>query len=137
MLLAGCKTWQPTSLSPERLIAEQRPASVRVTVDGGATLTLRNPTLVNDSLVSLEASPAGLAFAPPRIGVVADHVRSVEVPRFSAPRTIGLAAAIGVAAITWARVAGASAGGSLPPGGELPKNPLGLRGALRLAWRIF
>lgn len=137
LLLAGCKTWQPTTLSPERLLADERPPSVRVTVDGGATMTLRNPMLVNDSIVSLEPPTPGLAFELPRIGVSAGAVQSVAVPRFSATRTIGLGAAIAVAAITWARLAGA-AGGSLPPDGELPKNPLVvLRGVLGIGWRIF
>lgn len=137
-LLAGCKTWQTTSMSPSRLIEEQRPASVRVTTDGGATVTLSNPMIVADSIVASEAPPPGLAFIPPRVGVVSDDVRTLEVARFSAPRTLGLAAVVALAAATWATLASQSAGGSTPPGGDLPKDPfVGLSSALRVAWRIF
>ena len=137
-LLAGCRTWQAASISPERLIAEQRPASVRVTTDGGAILTLRNPMIVADSIVASEAPPSGLAFTPPRIGVVSDDVRTLEVARFSAPRTLGLAAVVALAAATWATLARESAGGSTPPGDDLPKDPfVAVPAALRIAWRIF
>jgi hypothetical protein len=136
--LAACKTWQPTTMTPERLLVEARPASVRVTVSGGGTVTLRNPVIVDDSIVSSVAPPPGAVVAPPRLGVVSEDVRSLEVARFSATRTIGLMAAIALASIGWASVAGDSAGGSPPPGGQLPKGlALGPWSGVQLVWRVL
>lgn len=131
-LLAGCKTWQPATVSPERLIAEERPSSVRVTGSGGIRMTLRNPRLVNDSIVSSESAPPGATLAPPRVGVAREDVRSLEVARFSPGRTIALAAAITGASIAWASFATASRG-SEPPPEPLPKDSfLALLDGIRL-----
>jgi hypothetical protein len=136
-LLAGCKTWQPATLSPESLLSDERPAAVRVTVAGGSTMTLKNPLIVNDSIVSSSAPQPGLAFAPPRLGVASEDVRSLEVARFSPGRTLGFVAVIAAASIGWATVAGESAGGSLPPDGPLPKDPaLGFWRGVQLVWRL-
>jgi hypothetical protein len=135
-LLAGCKTWQVTSMSPQRLVAEQRPRLVRVTTNGGSTVTLMDPMIVEDSIVTGGARPL-LPFTPPRVGVAAVDVQTLEVAQFSARRTLGLAAVLATAAVAWATVASQSAGGSLPPGGDVPKDPIsGFLGALRIAWRI-
>jgi hypothetical protein len=137
-LLAGCKTWQPATLSPERLLSEEQPAAVRVTVAGGSTMTLKNPMIVNDSIVSSAAPPPGLAFPLPRLGVVSVDVRALEVARFSPGRTLGLVAVIAAASIGWATLAGESAGGSLPPDGQQPKDPaIGLWRGVQLVWRVI
>ncbi|MCH7532616.1 MAG: hypothetical protein IIB36_12785 [Gemmatimonadetes bacterium] len=136
-LLAGCRTWQPATVSPERLIAEQRPSSVRVTVSGGATITLKHPLIINDSIVSSEAPAAGATFVPPRLGVLSGDVRSLEVARFSPVRTIALIATIAAVSVGWARAAGGSRGGStVEPG--LPKGLALLHwGGLQLVWGLF
>jgi hypothetical protein len=137
-LLAGCKTWQPAAMGPERLLSEERPAAVRVTVAGGSTMTLKNPMIVNDSIVSSAVPPPGLAFPLPRLGVVSADVRSLEVARFSPGRTLGLMAVIAAASIGWATLASESAGGSPPPDGQQPKDPaIGLWRGVQLVWRVI
>lgn len=130
-LLAGCKTWQATTVSPERLIAEERPSSVRVTTSDGVTITLRDPSVVNDSILS-RASGTGTALAGSRPGVERRNVSSLEVARFSPGRTIMLASAIVAISIGWANLAD-SRGGSTVVNEPLPKEPaLSLGGWLGL-----
>lgn len=135
--VAGCKTWQPAARSPVDLIREERPSSIRVTGSEGVQVTLRNPTLVNDSIVSNVAPPPNAAFAPARVGLAADEVRSVEVARVSTVRTIALVGAIAAASFGWARVQG-SGGGTDDRPGPLPKEPaLSLTGVFRLLGGLF
>ena len=133
----ACRTWQPTSLSPERLIAEERPERVRVTVPGGAQVTLRNPIVVNDSIVAAVAQDPGAPFATARPGVPAASVEGLEVARLSKPRTIALGLGIVAASLGWARIASDTNAGEPPPVDPLPK---GLRPRLwdgiRIVWRI-
>lgn len=132
LLLGGCKTWESTSGAPLRMIEEARPSSVRVTTVDGALVTLKNPLVVNDSIVSGVAPPLGAVVMPPRRGVLDADVNLMEVPRFSGVRTLALAGAIFGASVTWARVQG-SVGGSEPRPGPLPKDPaLDLVGLVRL-----
>jgi hypothetical protein len=134
---AGCKTWEPAARSPVDLIREERPSSIRVTGREGVPVTLRNPTLVNDSIVSNVAPPPNAAFPPPRVGVVAADIQLVEVPRLSPGRTIALAGAIAAASIGWARIQGSSGGTDERPG-PLPKDPaLSLTGVFRLLRGLF
>lgn len=99
-------------MSPERLIAEQRPPSVRITTSGGDAVTLRRPIILNDSIVSTVTSVSGRTFAPSQSGIATRDIRSIDVERFSAGRTIAFAAGIAAIAIGWASVAGDSEGGS-------------------------
>lgn len=137
-LLAGCKTWQPATMSAEAVLGQERPASVRVTTSEGRAVTLKNPIIVNDSIVSSVAPRPGVVVPPPRLGVPSQDVRSLEVARFSAGKTIALVAVITAASVGWAAVAGAHGGGSLPPDPKDPKTfaPQGWRG-LQLVWRVF
>ena len=81
-LLTACHTWQPITVSPQRLIAEDQPSSVRVTLMNGDTVTVENPTMRNDSIVGVTDS---------NVAVVASRdVGLFEVRRFSIGRTIGL-----------------------------------------------
>lgn len=135
--LAGCKTWEPTATNPQRLIADARPSSVRVTSADGLQVILKAPIFVNDSIVSAVAPPTGAFVVPPRVGISADDVNSLEVARFSPGRTLALAGAIFVASISWARVQSAG-GGNEPRPDPLPKDPsLNLIGVLRLLWGAF
>lgn len=120
-LLAGCKTWQSTAVSPERLIAAERPSSIRVTTSDGSTRTLRSPRVINDSIVS-GSSGTGGPVTTSRIGVPRHEVRSVEVARFSPRRTIVLAAAIAAVSIGWASMVD-TGGGSTVITEPLPKEP--------------
>ena len=91
VLLTACHSWQPTTVSPQRLIAEDQPSSVRLMLINGDTVTVENATLRNDSIVG--ATDAGAA------AVASRDVRSVEVRSFSAGKTfgvVGLLAAVGI-----------------------------------------
>lgn len=137
LALGGCRTWEPATGAPDRLIADVRPSSVRVTSADGSRVTLKNPIFVNDSIVSAVAPPAGALVQPPRLGVPANDVNLLELARFSPGRTIALAAAIAGASITWARVQGAGLGSEERPG-PLPKDPyLDMIGVIRLLWGRF
>ena len=135
--LAGCKTWHPAVTSPERVIADERPPAVRVTVAGGVTMTLQDPMIVNDSIVSAASSnEAGTVFAQPRPGVAMGDVEAVEVARFSTWRTVAFGVGIAAVAIGWARAVSDNSSGEPPTTEPLPK---GLRpsewGGIRFEWR--
>ena len=80
VLLTACHSWQPTTVSPQRLISEERPSSVRVTLTNGRQLTLVNTSIRNDSIVHGD----GRAYVP-----VSD-VSTIEVRRLSVWKTIAL-----------------------------------------------
>ena len=94
VLLTACHSWRPTTVSPQRLIAEDQPSSVRVTlIEYGfpprmddETVTIDDPTMRNDSIVG----DTGL-------GVASRDIRSLEVRRFSVRKTVGLVLAAYVA----------------------------------------
>ena len=132
--LTGCKTWEPVTMSPERLIAEQRPTSVRVSDSNGVEMTLRNPMIVNDSIVAVAAPVPGAPFQQARVGTLSSEINSLEVARFSPGKTILLIGAITTVSFGWARAASSSAGGrpeTIPPD---PKGlALALLGGIRFA----
>ena len=130
LAVVGCKTWEPAPTTLETLMAEAPPPSVRVTTADGDRVTLRNPLVVNDSIVSAVAPPPGAVVLPPRTGVAERDVNLVEVPRLSTGRTLALVAAIAGASALWATVQRAG-GGREPRPDPLPKDPA-LRG-----FRIF
>lgn len=134
---AGCRTWQPTTMSLEQLM-EERPERVRVTVPGGAQMTLRNPILVNDSIVAAVALDPGTPFATARPGVPADAVEGVEVTRLSTARTIALGVGIVAISFGWTRFASGNNSGQPPVDPPLEKD--GFRpfeaGGVRIVWRL-
>lgn len=119
LLLAGCKSWEPISSTPSQVIAEQRPASVRVTDIDGREITVRRPIMRNDSIVSSTTDP--YAPAGPSVGVPYGDVNGVAVPRFDVVKSVALAGAVVGLAVLWARAAGGSEGGSTVPPPEPPK----------------
>lgn len=82
LLLAGCQSWRASSLGPERLIEEERPASIRVTLEDGRVATLTDPTLVSDTIVGTGAG--GIQ----RTAV--SEVQGLEVRRTSVPKIAAL-----------------------------------------------
>ena len=82
--LAGCRTWRP--VDPSGLAAAgARPDVVRVMRGDGTQVTMSRPVITSDSIVGYDGfDPVGAALA---------DVRSVEVQRWSAPRTAGLVVA--------------------------------------------
>ncbi|MDE2754707.1 MAG: hypothetical protein OXI83_19225 [Gemmatimonadota bacterium] len=135
---SACRTWQPATMSPERLIATERPERVRVTVPGGATVTLRNPIVVNDSIVAAVAPDPGGPFATARPGVPTAAVEGLEVSRFSRARTVAMGVGIVAMAFGWARFAGSNSSGEPPVDPPLEKD--GFRphasGGFRIIWRF-
>lgn len=121
--LGGCKTWQPSTVSPQRLIGEEDPSSIRVTTADGSIVTLDHPRVVNDSIVSLDGSGQETSFDRPRRGVLSTEVRSVEVARFSPGRSLGLASALIALGVVWTSTLGDSSGGSTEVPEPLPKTP--------------
>ena len=80
VLLTACHSWRTTTISPAQFIAEEEPSSVRVTLRDGTQLTLDDPTIRNDSIVS-EDGEAQL--------VVSDVFR-LELRQFSVTKTVVL-----------------------------------------------
>ena len=134
----ACRTWQPTTLSLEQLIAEQRPERVRVTVPGGAQITLRNPILANDSLVAAVAPDPGVPFATARPGVPAQAVEGIEVAQLSRGRTIALGVGIVAISLGWARFASDNNSGEPQVDPPLEKDGFrpGETGGFRIVWRF-
>ena len=89
VLLTACQTWRPTTVSPQQLIAEERPSSVRVTLTNGEAVTVRDPTMRNDSIVGVTENDRGPRYSP--VGMASREVRLLEVRHFSVGKTIGLA----------------------------------------------
>lgn len=96
VLLTACHSWRPTTVSPQGLIAEDEPSSVRVTLTDGETVTVRNPTMRNDSIVG--ATDAD-------VGVASQDVRLLEVRHFSVGKTVGLVLGIAAGVVAVAAVA--------------------------------
>lgn len=136
MLFTGCKTWEPATVAPATLIADAQPSVVRVTDGDGIQTTLRNPIVVNDSLISAAAPQPGVLVSPPRVGVAADDVALLEVGHFSAVRSIALAGVIAVGAITWAGIQASVGGGEERPE-PLPKDTFTLIALFRLLKGAF
>jgi hypothetical protein len=97
-------------------------------------VTLKNPMIVNDSIVAPSAPVPGAPFAVPRRGVMATDVRALEVAQFSPQRTVVLVAAVAAVAVGWARAASAGGGGSRPPGEDVDKGLMLQLFGLRLPW---
>ena len=85
VLLTACQSWQPTTVSPQGWTPEERPSSVRATLTGGEVITVRDPIMRNDSIVS--ATGDGDVAA-----VASGDVRLFEVRRVSVLKSIGFGA---------------------------------------------
>ncbi len=81
VLLTACHSWRPTTVSPQQLIPEERPSRVRVTLTDGETVTVKDPTMRNDSIVGVRDADGALMGSP--VGVASRDVRLVEARRFS------------------------------------------------------
>ncbi len=79
--LSACSTWRPTFVSPQQLIPVERPSSVRATLRSGATVTLENPIVRNDSILGV--TDAGV------VAVASEDLGLLEVRHFSVLKTIG------------------------------------------------
>ena len=89
VLLTACHSWRPTPVSPQQLIPEEQPSPVRVTLTNGATLTIKDPTMRNDSIVGVTDADGALRTSA--VGVASRDVRLLEVRRLSVTKNIVLA----------------------------------------------
>ncbi len=92
VLLTACHSWRPTTVSPQRLIAEDQPSSVRVTLMDDETVTIDDPTMRNDSIVG--ATDEGRALTRRAVEVASRDVRLLEVRRLSVTKNIVLAVSL-------------------------------------------
>lgn len=81
VLITACQSWRPTYVSPQSLIPVERPSSVRATLRSGATVTLENPTMRNDSIFGV--TDAGV------VGVASRDIGLLEVRKISLWRSLG------------------------------------------------
>jgi hypothetical protein len=114
-LLTGCHSWQPTTVSPRTVILEESPSGVRFRIPDGDTMTVMNPLMRNDSILSTEAG---------MVPIASQDVSGLEVRRFSARKTIVFAASIIGTMIIWTRWATKRSGGVDPGAPSVPKVPI-------------
>ena len=112
VLLAGCHSWQPTTVSPGALVSEERPSAVRLILADGEIVTVNDPVMRNDSIISVEEG---------QVGVPTREISSFEVRRFHARKTIGFVVVTVAIALGWTRFATGSGGGTEVDPGPLPK----------------
>ena len=112
VLLTGCHSWQPTTVSPQTVILEERPSGVRFRLPDGDTVTVMDPLMRNDSILSTEAG---------MIPIASQDVSGLEVRRFSARKTIVFAAGIVGVMVGWTRWATKRSGGFDPGEGPIEK----------------
>ena len=110
--LSGCRTWQPTTVSPRVLIAEEQPRLIRVTGPDGVPRVVAGPRIEGDAIVVAaecrrSPSPRGGYMCPTEAVLALNDVRDIEVRRVSAGRTALL---LLVAAPVWVVAAAASEG---------------------------
>lgn len=119
LLLAttACQTWVPSTMSARDLVASEAPSEVRVTRPDGNVVTIDDPVVRNDSIVS-GTDPAGFMPLP---GVPTLEISSIEVRRFNGRKTLLFAAAAVAIAVGWTVAATGTRGGSGPGDGPLPK----------------
>lgn len=117
LMTTACQTWVPTTMSPGNLIASEAPSQVRVTRPDGDVVTIKEPVMRNDSIVS-GAEPEG----PVELaGVPALEASYIEVRRLNTGKTLLFAAAAIAIAVGWTAVAAGTRGGGGPGPGPLPK----------------
>ena len=92
--VSGCMTWQPSPLSPRRLIQEEEPHKVRVTLPDSTPLVVRNPLIEDDSIAVVSGQCRRLPgrtvrySCPTRALVALDDVAAIEVERRARGRTL-------------------------------------------------
>ena len=103
VLLTACHSWQPTTVSPQGWTPEERPPSVRATLTRGETITVWEPTMRNDSIVSATGFAGAAA-------VALRDVRLLEVRHSNIAGSIGLGLLASVALLFLAAAAACADG---------------------------
>jgi len=115
LVTTACQTWVPSTMSPGNLLSSEAPSSIRITRTDGDVVTIKDPVMRNDSIVS------GAEDVPVVVGLLTGEASSVEVRRFNPGKTLLFAAAAIAIAVGWTAVATGSGGGTDPGPGPLPK----------------
>ena len=108
VLLNGCvMNWQAQSAPPAQVIQSSGETEIRVTLNAGGNVVIRDPWVEGDSLVGWQQPPGD----PAEVAVVRrayglSDVRTVSVKKSNTGANIAIGAAIG-AAVFVASVAGA------------------------------
>ena len=92
VLVTACQSWRPSPVSPQQLIPEERPSRVRVTLTDGETVTVKDPTMRNDSIVGVTDAVGALTRRG--VKVASRDVRLLEVRRLSVTKNIVLAVSL-------------------------------------------
>lgn len=107
-LLNGCVMhWQAQSAPPAQVIQSSGETEIRVTLNAGSNVVIRDPWVEGDSLIGWQ-QPLGDPSEVPltRRAIALDDVRTVSVRQSNTGANIAIGAAIGAAAFV-ASVAGA------------------------------
>ena len=86
----ACQAWKVDNRPIEALV-ESGKSPVAVTMNDQRWVALRNPAIVNDSLVGTRI--AGNTYGTRRMSLAVSGVRTVQTRRFSLLRTLGLGVA--------------------------------------------
>ena len=90
LVLGACVAWQPVSVGPDRLIADEAPERIRITTNDGAVMTIEAPAVRAGAVVGTRGPGAARL----------EDISVVEVERVSTTRTLGLVLpAVGIIAI--------------------------------------
>ncbi len=108
VLLNGCvMNWQAQSAPPAQVIQSSGETEIRVTLNAGSNVVIRDPWVEGDSLVGWQQPPGDPAeVAVVRRAYALSDVRTVSVKKSNTGANIAIGAAIGAAAFV-ASVAGA------------------------------
>lgn len=82
LLLGGCVKWHPVPMSPQQLLAVEKPSRVRVTDAEGLRSVLTDPVIQGDSILGTDEA------GTPRSAPLAEVF--LEVQRLEVGKTIGL-----------------------------------------------
>jgi hypothetical protein len=93
---------------------------MRITRTTGVVVTIKDPTVRNDSIVSGNNGVNGLAGV---VGVPTWDIGALEVREFSRGKTIAFVVGAIAVGLGWAQAAGGSSGGTTIDPGTLPKGP--------------
>ena len=92
VLVTACHSWQPATVSPRQLIVEEEESPIRVILSDGTELTLGDPTIQSDSIIT-----GRVRFGTENL--LARDVSRIEVQRFSPLRTVGVVAVLAAIAL--------------------------------------
>lgn len=107
-LLNGCVMhWHAKSAPPAQVIRSSGETEIRVTLNAGSNVVIRDPWVEGDSLIGWQQPPGDPSEVPlTRRAIALDDVRTVSVRQSNTGANIAIGAAIGAAAFV-ASVAGA------------------------------